>query len=181
MDDAEFQSGGWYYPMSNNDYPSHFNHLTEFATMALNVPCILLVPKTMWKKFEANPKWKLIEPALDVLLKDNEKAARAIYGARYDQYPFTNFKHYTDLAGPVGDFARKVTATCPDKFLGLTHGRWEMQLTRLGLGGFNDKQQKAEFNTLLDKYPLLKLEDNRKEMKQAFVDYINLIDNASKE
>jgi hypothetical protein len=177
MDDAEFQSGGWYYPMSNNDYPSHFNHLTEFAQEMLKIPCILLVPKTMWKKFEANPKWKLIEPALDVLLKDNEKAARAIYGARYDQYPFTNFRQYVSLAGPVGDFARKAETPSPEKFLGLTQGQWDIQLSRLGLGGFNTKQQYAEMKILLDKYPLLKLENNMKEMKQAFVDYIEMIDN----
>ena len=177
MDDAEFQSGGWYYPMSNNDYPSHFNSLTEFAQGMLNVPCILLVPKTMWKKFEANPKWKLIEPALDVLLKDNEKAARAIYGTRYDTYPFTNFMQYAGLAGPVGDFARKAAAKSPEKFLGLTHGQWEVQLTRLGLGGFNTRQQYAEMKILLDKYPLLKLDQNLKDMKQAFVDYIEMIDN----
>jgi hypothetical protein len=181
MDDAEFQAGGYYYPMSNNNYPSPFNYLTEFATMALNVTCILLVPKVMWKKFEANPKWKLIEPALDALLKANEKAARAIYGSRYDQYPFTNFRQYAGLAGPVGDFARKTMTTFPDKFLGLTHGQWDIQLSRLNLGGFNTKQQMAELKMILDKYPLLKLENNSKAHYQSFVDYITLIDNASKE
>jgi hypothetical protein len=181
MDDAEFQRGGYYYPMSNNDYPRHLNNLTGFATSTLNIPCILLVPKTLWKKFEANTQWKLIEPALDVLLKANEKAARAIYGARYDKYPFNDLKHYASMSGPIGDFAKKTMTTYPDKFLGLTGDSWDVQLVRLNLGGFTNSQPRAEHKMLLDKYPLLKLDRQSKEMKQAFVDYITLIDNASKE
>jgi len=181
MDDAEFQAGGYYYPMSNNDYTRHLPNLREFAKETLKVPRILLVPKTLWKKFEANGKWKLIEPALDTLLKANETAVRAIYGTRYDKYPFSDLKHYASVSGPIGDFAKKTLTTYPDKLLGLTADGWEQQLLRLNLGGFTNKQPTAEYKILLDKYPLLKLDRNSKEMRQAFVDYITLIDNASKE
>ena len=181
MDDAEFQAGGYYYPMTNNDYPRHLVSLMGFAKEVLKVPTILLVPKTLWKKFEGNPKWKLLEPALDTLLRVNEKAARAIYGTRYNKYPWTDMKHYADLAGPIGDFAKKTLTIYPDKLMGLTSDGWEQHLVRLNLGGFNDNQQRAEYKMLLDKYPLLKLDRNSEEMKQAFVDYITLIDNASKE
>lgn len=179
--DAEFQAGGYYCPMSNNEYPQHLPMLREFAKETLKVPRILLVPKTLWKKFEDNTKWKLIEPALDVLLKANEKAARAMYGAMYNKYPFTDLKHYANLSGPLGDFAKKTLTTYPDKFLGLTPDNWDYQLNRLSLGGFTNSQPRAEYKMLLDKYPLLRLDRQTKEMKQAFADYITLIDNASKE
>lgn len=181
MDDAEFQAGGYYFPMSNNEYPQHLPMLRDFATATLNVPRIILVPKTLWKKFEANDKWKLIEPELDTLLKTNEKGARAMYGAMYNKYPYTDLKHYANLSGPLGDFAKKTMTTYPDKFLGLGIDGWDYQLNRLGLGGFTNSQPRAEYKMLLDKYPLLRLDRQTKEMKQAFADYITLIDNASKE
>jgi len=181
MDDTEFKGGGYYFPMSNNEYPQYLSSLREFAKETLKVPRILLVPKTLWKKFGDNTNWKLIEPALDVVLKANEKVARALYGARYDRYPFTDLKHYDSMSGPLGDFAKKTQTIYPDKFLGLTSDNWDYHLNRLSLGGFTNSQPRAEYKMLLDKYPLLRLDRQTKEMRQAFVDYITLIDNASKE
>ena len=181
MEDAEFQAGGYYYPMSNNEYPTHLNLLRGFAKVTLNIPTIILVPKTLWKKFEANIKWKLIEPKLDEMIKLNEKSARATYGMQYNLYPFTRLKQYAEMSGPVGDFAKKTLQTTPDEWMGMRVDEWDLQLRRLGLNKLGSDQPQAEFKMLLDKYTLLKLDNTSKEMKQAFVDYITLIDNASKE
>jgi hypothetical protein len=181
MDDVEFQDGGYYYPMSNNEYPAHLNHSRGFAKVTLNISSIILVPKTLWKRFEANIKWKLIEPKLDEMIKLNEKSARATYGMQYNLYPFTRLKQFADMSGPVGDFAKKTLQTTPDEWMGMRVDEWDLQLCRLGLGKLGSNQPQAEFKMLLDKYPLLKLDNTSKEMKQAFVDYITLIDNASKE
>ena len=181
MDDIEFQEGGYYYPMSNNEYPAHLSHLRGFAKVTLNIPSIILVPKTLWKKFEANIKWKLIEPKLDEMIKLNEKSARATYGLQYNLYPFTNLRYYADMSGPVGDFAKKTLQTTPDEWMGMRVDQWNLQLCRLGLVQIDSDQPKTEYKMLLDKYPLLKLNSHSKELHQAFVDYITLIDNASKE
>ena len=181
MDDIEFQEGGYYYPMSNNEYPAHLNHLRGFAKVTLNIPSIILVPKTLWKKFEANIKWKLIEPKLDEMIKLNEKSARATYGLQYNLYPFTNLRYYADMSGPVGDFAKKTLQTTPDEWMGMRVDQWDLQLRRLNLVQIGSDQPKTEYKMLLDKYPLLKLNSHSKELHQAFVDYITLIDNASKE
>lgn len=180
MDDVEFQGGGYYYPMSNNIYPSHLSGLVEFIKLTLKTN-IILVPKTLWKKFEANTKWKLLEPAVDELLKQYEKPVRLIYGADYNQYPFNLLHQFNGLKGIVGDFARKTTHVQPDNYVGLSRMSWSSNLKRLGLEDFNNKQQMADYKMILDKYPLLKLENTSKAHHQSFVDYINLIDNASKE
>jgi len=181
MSDATFQLGGYYYPMSNNQTPRHLANLLEFIKITLSTAQFTLVPKTLWKKFEGNPKWVLIEPKIDETLKKHEKSARAVYGMNYNKYPFYRLTQYNKLKGVVGDFARKTDLPVPDTFLGVDRESWSVHLTRLGLTGFTDTQQKAEYKAILDKYPLLKLENTSKDHYQSFVDYINLIDNASKE
>ena len=181
MDDAEFQAGGYYYPMSNNIYPAHLSLARSFVKLVLNTPKIILVPKTLWKKFEANTKWELLEPKLDEAIKLNEKSVRNIYGSQYNQWPFTRLKQYANMSGPLADFAKKTLQTVPEEWMGMRPDVWDTQLRRLGFNRLENTQPDAEYKRLLDKYPLLKLDNNSKDMQQAFVDYITLIDNASKE
>ena len=180
MSDATFQLGGYYYPMSNNQTPRYLANLLEFIRHTLNTDFIL-VPKTLWKKFEGNPKWVLLEPKIDEMLKKHEKSARAVYGMTYNEYPFYRLRQYNKLKGVIGDFARKTDLPVPDTFIGLERGGWRDHLKRLGLPEINNNQTMAEYKAILDKYPLLKLESIAKEHYQSFVDYFNLIDNASKE
>lgn len=180
MSDVNFQLGGYYYPMSNNQTPRHLANLLEFIKQTLNTQFIL-VPKTIWKKFEGNPKWVLIEPKIDEMLKKHEKSARAVYGMTYNEYPFYLLKQYNNLKGVIGDFARKTDLPFPAAFIGLERGGWRNHLKRLGLPEINNNQVLADYEAILDKYPLLKLESTKKVHYQSFVDYFNLIDNASKE
>jgi hypothetical protein len=182
MSDATFAAGGYYVPMSNNEYPSYLCGLDGFVKQALNYDTILLVPKTLWKKFQGNAKWKLLEPEITRCLTLHEKSARDILSGRYDHYSYSRLAKFKHLTGVVGDFARKIANPQTQEYMGLSADRWSSHLSRLGLSEIDiHSKAKAEYQTILNKYPLLYFFADSSTLTTAFADYINLIDNASKE
>jgi hypothetical protein len=179
MDDATFQTGGYYYPMSNNEFPRILYSLSHIVHEKLGQH-VILVPKSLWKKFEGNRKWQLLEPAITAVVKAEADNARKVLGCNYDAYPMSNFKAFKDLIGPVGDFARKVVAPQPHMYLGAGRSSWRGIFDHYNLPALESDKPVQEYKALLDKYPLLKVTMEYKGSNfQPFVQYINLIDNAN--
>jgi hypothetical protein len=177
MDQAMFQKGGFYFPMEGGVYPKHFINLIPMARSEL-LQEIILVPKPMWKKFETASQWQLIEPMLDELIKARAKTAQHTLGNRYYRYDYAKLRGFTNDTGVVGEFAKKANAARQSHYLGLTRDVWDDNLKRLGLPPINDKKVDQEYNSILDKYPLLKIDTNFDRHLTHFLHYINLINNA---
>jgi hypothetical protein len=177
MDQAMFQKGGFYYPMEGGIYPKHLINLIPLAKSEL-LQEIILVPKPMWKKFEAAPQWYLIEPKLDELIKARAKTAQHTLGNSYHYYTYLRLRPFDAATGIVGDFAKRLNGTNQSEYLGLTRSVWDSNLQRLGLPTINDKKVDQEYKEVLDKYPLLGLDVNLERNAKHFLNYINLINNA---
>ena len=183
MGDDRFQKGGYYYPMTNNEYPSVVRTAAPFIKLKLNMDEVVLVPKTLWKKFEGNSKWQLLEPALKAAVEAEADNVRKTFGNRYNIYPLTNLRPFRDVAGPVGEFARKTEEPERSSYMGVSAYNWKDILVHYKLETFSDRGSEGEYNQLLDKYPLLRLYGGggTHKMHKDFVDYINMIDYAAKE
>lgn len=180
MDDATFQTGGYYYPMSNNEFPRVLYYLSHIVHEKLGQH-VILVPKSLWKKFEGNSKWQLLEPAITAVVKIEADNARKVLGSNYDAYPLSELKPFKDLTGPVGDFARKVVAPQEHVYLGAGRSAWRKILEDYRLPALESDKPEQEYKALIDKYPLLKVTMEYKGSNfQPFVQYINLIDASAK-
>jgi hypothetical protein len=177
MDQAMFQKGGFYYPMEGGAYPKHLINLIPLAKSEL-LQEIILVPKPMWKKFEAAFQWQLIEPKLDELIKARAKTAQYVLGNSYNRYECLKLRHFDAATGIVGNFVKKLNLTKPTECLGLTRGVWDDNLKRLGLPLIHDERVKQEYKEVIDKYPLLGIDVNFERNAKHFLHYINLINNA---
>lgn len=177
MDDTMFQKGGFYYPMEGGCFPQYFLNLIPMAKSEL-LQDIILVPKPMWKKFEAASQWLLIEPVLDKLITSKAQLAQHTLGNRYYRYDYAKLHVFTNDTGIVGEFAKKANAARQLEYLGLTRDVWDDNLKRLGLPLINDKKVDQDYNSILDKYPLLKIDTNFDRHLTHFLHYINLINNA---
>lgn len=180
MDDATFQKGGYYHPMSNNDFPRVLYSLSFLVREKLGQD-VILVPKTLWKKFEGNNQWQLLEPAIEAVVKMEADNARKVLGSNYDTYPMCDLKAFKDLTGPVGDFARKVVAPQAHTYLEAHRSAWRNILDYYRLPALESNKPEQEYVALLDKYPLLRVTTMyRGNNFQPFCDYIQLIDASAK-
>jgi hypothetical protein len=177
MDDMMFQKGGFYYPMEGGWFPQHFLKLTSMTKSEL-LQDIILVPKPMWKKFEAASQWFLIEPVLDNLIKTRAKTAQDKIGNSYQYYTYLRLRPFEAATGIVGDFAKKLHGTKQSEYLGLTRSVWDDNLKRLGLPLIHDDRVRQEYQEILNKYPLLALDTSLDKNTKHFLHYINLINNA---
>jgi hypothetical protein len=179
MDDATFKAGGYYFPMSNNDIPYHIRsaHMVSKDKFGKDV---VFVPKTLWKKFEAQSNWINFEPALERLVQEEATTVRKTFGNVYNIHPFNNFRNLSEAGGVVGEFADKVNEVRPNLHLGLNSSRWSDLLRQYCLPMFSNQSVEVQYKNLLDKYPLLALCSGNNDIKE-FVRYVQLIDNAAKE
>ena len=177
MDDVMFQKGGFYFPMEGGVYPKHFINLIPLAKSELRQE-IILVPKPMWKKFEAATQWQLIEPMLDALIKARAKTAQHTLGNSYHYYTYLRLRPFDAATGIVGDFAKRLNGTKQSEYLGLTRSVWDDNLKRLELPLIHDEKVSQEYKEVIDKYPLLGLDVNLERNAKHFLNYINLINNA---
>lgn len=173
----DFQNGGYYHPMEGGRYPPYFDPLAHFIGGQLGMPAIL-VPKPMWKKFEAATQWKLLEPKVDLLVKQYAAAAQIVLGDQYGTYPFTKLRGFKDHTGILGQFSRHTETLVITQFMDMDWATWDKQFQRLSLPVINNNRVQKDYNDVLDKYPLLKLYDGSDKMKSHFLHYANLIDNA---
>ena len=174
MDDAEFTAGGWYVPMSNNEYPDVLDILRHWEVL----PDAILVPKTLWKKFEANTLWKPLMPQIKVMANTGAKAAQATLSRlKGDVWRTVWAPAMVTRAGILGEVSRKLTASHATTYLGLNVTEWNRLLKYSDLEPITQKAE--DIDPVLDKYPLLKVYD--RQLDKAFQDYIDLIDNAVKE
>ena len=175
MDDAEFTKGGYYYPMTNNEYPRVFSSIGPLMQASFGQDYLILVPKTLWKKFEGASQWKLFEPALNALVKMEAQKVCNHFGNKYKWHPAINLMVFADVEGPVGDFAKKVRdEVAPDRYLGLTGAVWVDLLKSCGLPVPNNEKTQAEYKKLIDEYPLLELYGGHqpKKIVDAFKSYL---------
>ena len=173
MDDAEFKAGGWYVPMSNNEYPDVLDALRHWEVL----PEAILVPKTLWKKFEANPLWKPLMPQIKVMAASEATMAQAALGrAKADYWRTSWAPAMTARTGMLGEVSRRLTEVLPTTYLGLNMTAWNRLLKYSDLEPITQKAE--DIDPVLDKYPLLKVYD--RQLDKAFQDYIDLIDNAVK-
>lgn len=177
MDQAMFQKGGFYFPMEGGVYPKHLINLIPMVSSEL-LQDIILVPKPMWKKFDAATQWHLIEPKLDELIKAHAKTAQHTLGNSYHRYDCLKLRPFDAVTGIVGDFVKKLNDTNQYKYLGLTRNVWDDNLKRLGLPPIHDDRVRQEYKEVIDKYPLLGIDVNLERNAKHFLHYINLINNA---
>jgi hypothetical protein len=173
----DFDNGGYYYPMEGGTYPETLMQMRTFIEQQLGMP-IILVPKPMWKKFEAATQWKLLLPKVDAMIKQYHAPAQIVLGNQYAQYPFTKLRGMGSSKGPLGQFSSLTEGSANTQFMGLDRSVWDKQFQRLGLPTINNDKVLEEYNKILDKYPLLKLYDGSDKIKHHFLHYVNLIDNA---
>jgi hypothetical protein len=173
----DFDKGGYYYHMEGGAYPETLMQLRTFIEQQLGMP-IILVPKPMWKKFEAATQWKLLLPKVDAMIKQYSSSALIVLGNQHDYYPFTKLRGMGSCKGPLGKFSQMIEVKTAKQFMGLDRSVWDEQFQRLGLPVINNDEVLEEYNKILDKYPLLKLYDGRDKIKHHFLHYVNLIDNA---
>jgi hypothetical protein len=179
MPAAEFKAGGYYFPMSNNDIPYHIRR-THMVSKDKFGKDVVFVPKTLWKKFEAQSNWISFEPALKKLVEEEATAVRKTFGNVYNLHPFNNFRNLSEAGGAVGEFADKVNEDRPNLHLGLNSSQWADLLRQYSLPMFSNQGVEVQYKNLLDKYPLLALCSGNNNIKE-FVRYVQLIDNAAKE
>lgn len=174
MPDSEFTAGGYYYEMTNNEYPAILNNLTPLVKDKLGMDRIILVPKTLWKNFKAAPQWQPLMPALEAVAKLEVVNVQKEFGDCYNTHPFYRLSVFSDDKGEVGEFARKVLAYKPSNlYLGLPLSVWSGLLSHFKLPVPNNNKIRAEYQRLLDKYPLLELYDGSKNhLLSAFKDYL---------
>jgi hypothetical protein len=165
MDDAEFALGGHWVPMSNNIYPDLLDRIKGWEVL----PDAILVPKTLWKKFEANKLWKPLLAEVSNLAQKEAKAARdALRLIKPDHWSIRWAPSMATRTCPVGTFAKKLMQPMPDKYLGMGVARWNTLLIDCGLEPI--KQEAVDISEVLDKYPLLKVYDPQ--LDKAFHDYV---------
>jgi hypothetical protein len=178
MDATEFSGGGYYCKMSNNEVPHQIRRayavfLSKFGKE------LVLVPKTLWSKFEGQANWLDAEVALEHLVKGEVKNVNEIFGNVYDAYPFNHLRNLEEAGGIVGEFSKKIKEPKPKQYLGLGSTQWGDLLNHYNLPAFSSKGSEAKYKKILDKYPLLTL--CRGDNTENFLQYIQLIDNAAKE
>jgi len=183
LDNVEYEAGGYYYPMISNQYPDYLRQSLPLIKEKLKVSEAMMVPKTLWKKFEDNPKWKLLEPAFEAAVKEEADKAKAALGQIYNTYPMSELSGLIYAGGPVGAFSRKLQTPSPSEYLGLSRGAWNALLKMYNLGGITNAVPETEYKKILDVYPLLSLYSRGHRQTQDFVAYIKMIDklNAAKE
>ena len=179
MDDATFKAGGYYYPMSNNDIPYHIRRAHTVTNDKFGKE-VVFVPKTLWKKFEAQSNWISFESVLKELAVAEAPNVQKTMGNNYNIHPFNNFRNLSEAGGVVGEFAKKVNEPRVSNYLGLSQSQWDDVLSHYSLPVPTDEDVRAEFRLILDKYPLLKLCNGAHNSKE-FIHYVQLIDNATKE
>jgi hypothetical protein len=173
----DFNNGGYYYPMEGGAYPETLMILRSFIEQQLGMP-VILVPKPMWKKFETATQWKLLLPKVDAMIKQYAAAAQVVLGDQYACWPFTKLRGFGSCKGPLGQFSRQIDKPANTQFMGIGQSVWDKQFQRLSLPLINNDRVNTEYNNVLDKYPLLKLYEGGDKMKNHFLAYVNLIDNA---
>ena len=183
FEDAAFQQGGYYLTMSNNQYDNRVTMACNLLKKTLNTPEIIVVPKTLWKKFEANPKWKLVEPELRAIVAKEVTVVNTLFGNQYSVWPHTQLALFSNLSGDLGAFAKKVSLAVPSDYMGLDKDQWIKLLRGYGhTMETNSIQVKHEYGMLLEKYPMLIFyEPHRIKQLPLFYEYVILIDNATKE
>ena len=181
MEDATFQAGGYYVPMTNNDYPSMLHRVIPFIKEKFSITDIVMVPKTLWKKFEGNSEWKLLEPALKEAVIKEEANARIALGKQYNIYPMNLLGALEPAGGPVGEFAKKVNNPAPNTYMGIDKSSWNAVLGSYDKSEIGNSVVKNECEAILAKYPLMKVFLENRRLVPEFIQYIQLIDNAAKE
>ena len=181
MDDAELKAGGYYVTMVNNDYSGHLNFMCKFVKEAGLGDRILLVPKTLSKKFLAAPQWKELEPAINEVITREAPKAVSLLSNDYSAYPFYKFNDLVGVGGTVGAFVALSKAHIDKSwvYLGMNKPQWGQVLDRLGLPLPNNDRATLHYKAILDKYPLLDL--YRGGTNDSFIQYIALINNAKQE
>jgi hypothetical protein len=183
LQDADFQQGGYYLPMSNNEYDTDVVMVGHMLKKTLNVAEIIVVPKTLWKRFEANPKWKLVEPELSAIVSKEIATVTNLFSNQYSVWPYNQLTAFSETSGDLGVFAKRVKLTVSSDYMGLNKDQWVKLLQKYGhTVKINNDRVAHEHGMILKKYPMLKLyEPTYAKHLPLFRDYVNLIDNATKE
>ncbi len=181
MDDVAFKAGGYCYFMSNNEVPAHVRQAVKLAKVKLGKD-VVMVPKTLWSKFDKQTNWVKFEDQIEAMVKAEADTVRNQFGNRYNVYPMHKMRDLVAAGGEVAAFGNKAVVVKPSEYLGLGYNSWRELLKHYNLETFSDDQPLAEYRSLLDKYPLLRLhESSNGKMDEQFIQYIQLIDNAAKE
>lgn len=170
MSDEEFQKGGHYVPISNNEVPYWAIAASHFPLSSL-IGCskVVLVPKTLWKKFEGT-NWKLLEPLVKNFVDSNKDQVYERFNNEYGRYPFYKLKQLSSCTGPVGIFAGKVKAEATE-YLSVKKSHWSDLLAVFGLPRFSQDKVDQEYSKLLADYPLLRyIDDNNVGEMKTYVD-----------
>jgi len=176
MEDTEFQSGGVWMPISNNQPDEdHEYYLTMFKVMKSlgKVGTLIVVPKTKWKRFENADNWvklrDLVEEYLDVDLKNKQKFASSLPWNRADCHYLCELKISNPWLSKIREGYHASRGTYDNISCGDMH-------TLLSATGklINTVDVKGYLSRLYDQYPLL--QHYRGGSHDAFREYINLMD-----
>lgn len=180
MSAAEFTSGGYYVPMSNNEYPVYMRLLVPFINSKFRMNGVWMIPKTHQKRFQNASQWKDFTPVLQDAVVGECKNLYKIFNDNYNYYEFRALKGLCDVSGIIGDFVKKIDKVYETHYEGVSKGNWEEALRRYGLDTFNNDTCMSEYKSIMQRYPLLKYLQTGLTTKQIedFKDYIKMIDNA---
>lgn len=176
MEDTEFQSGGVWMPISNNQPDEdHEYYDTMFKAMKplCKVGTLIVVPKTYWKRFEGAENWvklkDVVEEYLDVDLEKKQKFASSLLWNRIECHYLSELK----MSNPWLSKIREGYHASRGTYDNISCGAMHTLLSATGKLG-DTVDVKGYLARLYDQYPLLR--HYRGDSSDAFCEYINLMD-----
>lgn len=176
MDDAEFQAGGIWMPISNNrPDDAHYRYVFYLKVMRNLglVSSVVVVPKTYWPRFEKASNWKTLRSVVDEYVKNNLEAKQKF--AASNSWTASEYRYLASLGvsnkwfGPI----KKGVEESKKTYHGLYCGdMWKLLRMTGNLGKGVDVE--SYMDSFYKQYPLLKL--YRSGMDEEFREYVRMVD-----
>ena len=170
----DFKSGGTYVCIRNQRLECgklSSNSLTQKGMGLLGLDSVIVVPKTLWKRFQDADNWKELTPQVEAELNKDTKAKVDFAFSRWEGVSFLSRMNDIGLGPDVKSlFPQKPS----DKYNVSTCDMKELLAVFSKLPDGKQTPDEAFRDATLAKYPLLSL--YRSGMEAEFKEYIRLVD-----
>lgn len=172
MSPEEFQKGGVYVKLKNKDLVCDRlgrASLVSAGQAALGLTQVICVPKTLWKRFEDDPNWELLEPKVRTFVETDTKEKLRLCESYWDSFGFLNRVAKLGIAPVKPPQKRQLHGS------GLSRAVLLSLLVAYGKAPADLKTADQRFQeSVLKKYPLLRYYSYGSEAE--FKEYVRLVD-----